>query len=435
MPNWSPTVLPQAAPRPDYSNLARGINMGAQTLMEALNARKQRQRQAMIDQRDESRYRDTQTRQVAQDALSAKLAESTLATHNLQQEAAASDLGYVPTGTTTAERLRPVAAAPAAGLGGAAGMTATAGQQALTSLQSALDATPAPTRTINGQSVVRDPLMTRDARDEQRAVRMANTQFTNQRSLQSDSFAHDDASQGKSQTFTAGENAKNRAHGTGMALLSRNAPQLVASADGYVSVDPTTGRAVPVTTGDGRSVMKPAPSNPGTQVPTSMVDATSTNYDLLTSIDEALDALEAGGGKGHIGGKRYVLPNIVSQHTDPAGNEIRGRIAGISNKQYKNMSGSAVSLAEDKRMQPDLPRVDDTPEAARAKLERLRSSIAREDGMIRQYYSEQNGYRGLPPARPDRDATRAEALTAIKNGADPAAVKARYKQMTGKELN
>ena len=333
----------------------------------------------------------------------------------------AADRGYVDPGETAAART--------SNFGAATAPANSVGMQGANALASALDgvqrAQPSMRVPDAGdpramRSLVLDPTKTPDAKAEQTAQREL------ERTL---AFAPKQAAAMREATI--GVDRRNR---TGDFKPVERAPQLIQTESGYMTVDPQTGQARPVMSGGQPIKGAPRPSN-ATQVPTSMVDATSTNYDLLTSIDDALDALDGGVGKGHIGGKRYVLPNIVSQHTDPAGNEIRGRIAGISNKQYKNMSGSAVSLAEDKRMQPDLPRVDDTPEAARAKLERLRSSIAREDGMIRQYYSEQNGYRGLPPARPDRDATRAEALTAIKNGADPAAVKARYKQMTGKELN
>lgn len=406
MPNWAPTVLPQAAPRASYDALFQALNGAADSYGQAKQQRQafdyRKKRDAMADARtsaemDAADVRDAEAaaqrtidneRTKRLDAANALTQE--LSRQNTAQEMnfRAADRGFVDAGDTAAARTSNFgqSVAPANG----------AAMQGANALASALDGAqrtqpqmrvPDAANPQAMRSLVLDPTKTPEARAE------ATAQRELERTL---AFAPKQAAAMRQATIGV-----DRANRTGDFKPIERAPQLVQTESGFMTVDPQTGQARPIMSNGQPVKGAPRPTN-ATQVPTSMVDATSTNYDLLTSIDDALDALDEGGGKGHLGAKRYFMPNILTQHTDPKGNDIRGLIAGIGNKQYKNMSGSAVSLAEDKRMQPDLPRVDDTPEAAKAKLERLRNSIAREDGMIRQYYAPENGYRGLPPARPAR---------------------------------
>lgn len=134
----------------------------------------------------------------------------------------------------------------------------------------------------------------------------------------------------------------------------------------------------------------------GNMVPGGAIETIASNARTLDQIDAAIATLESGDGKGHIGPSRRFLPNMVSQLTDPAGDEIRGLVAGIGSLQYKDLSGAAVSVSEDKRLQPSIPRADDTPDAALAKLRRLKQSIESIDGTVRAYYTPENGYRPIP---------------------------------------
>lgn len=95
-------------------------------------------------------------------------------------------------------------------------------------------------------------------------------------------------------------------------------------------------------------------------------------------------------------GLENVLPDEWQQRADPQGINVRAAIGDIGSVIIHDRSGAAVTLSEAPRFKPFVPRITDSPEAARKKTERLLSMLADEGISMQGLYSQDQGYRGLP---------------------------------------
>ena len=135
------------------------------------------------------------------------------------------------------------------------------------------------------------------------------------------------------------------------------------------------------------------PEEKFSKIPSGVITNFNENEGLLSRIGEAKRLVEANKNTAALGA-RNVLPDMLRQRTDPAGNELRAIIAQIGSLKYKDMSGAAVTVSEDRRMAPYIPKLTDTPEAAMTKLaglERELQNIQRETAL-----AYQNGYQPIP---------------------------------------
>lgn len=141
-----------------------------------------------------------------------------------------------------------------------------------------------------------------------------------------------------------------------------------------------------VRTVDKPGVVVPGPQNTGAA---SIKTAVAQNRAQLKLIDDALGELakhpDAVGMKRAIGD---VIPplggvaDFINQRQDPGGVAARAQIANVGSWQIKDRSGAAVTISEFPRLAPFVPRVGDTPQTIRIKLQKLREGIEEETRLL-----------------------------------------------------
>jgi hypothetical protein len=116
-------------------------------------------------------------------------------------------------------------------------------------------------------------------------------------------------------------------------------------------------------------------------VPENVLKALLTNSTSERQVDTALQLLggkTVDGMKGDpsaIGPAQGRIPDIILQKTNPNGVTTRAAIADIGSMIIHDRSGAAVTIAEMPRLVPFIPQITDTPEAAKAKLTRMKAEL------------------------------------------------------------
>jgi hypothetical protein len=162
-------------------------------------------------------------------------------------------------------------------------------------------------------------------------------------------------------------------------------------------------------------------------VPENVLKAMLTNSTSERQVDTALQLL---GGKtvdglqgdsGAIGPIQGRIPDTVLQKTNPNGVVTRAAIADIGSMIIHDRSGAAVTIAEMPRLIPFIPQITDTPEAAKAKLTRMKAELTNIGNEFRAVH-ESAGYTmptGLQPnakvANPKPTPTQADINYAKNN--------------------
>lgn len=112
-----------------------------------------------------------------------------------------------------------------------------------------------------------------------------------------------------------------------------------------------------------------------------MTGAVREKVAMFDALDQGIDELTKGGGLleryPESIGLRFVGPDQVNQRLDPKGVDLRAAIANVTTQLLNLRSGAAVSEGEYARLVPLIPTRTDTPQAARAKLQRLRTELRR----------------------------------------------------------
>lgn len=127
------------------------------------------------------------------------------------------------------------------------------------------------------------------------------------------------------------------------------------------------------------------------EIPSSVITNFVENEGLTDTIETAIQGLRK--KPDAIGGKT-MIPDIALQRIDPEGAEVRALIAQVGSLKYKDMSGAAVTVSEDKRMAPYIPKLTDSAETARVKLKGLLREIGNIQKGISDAYRE--GFRQIP---------------------------------------
>ena len=137
---------------------------------------------------------------------------------------------------------------------------------------------------------------------------------------------------------------------------------------------------------------KPIPGGPANkEVPSSIVQGFVDNEKLLGTIQEAIQGVQK--NPGAIGFKN-LMPDSLVQRADPEGASTRALIAQVGSLKYKDMSGAAVTVSEDQRMAPYIPKLTDSPEVVATKLQGLAEEIQRvQKGTATAY---KDGHRLIP---------------------------------------
>lgn len=138
----------------------------------------------------------------------------------------------------------------------------------------------------------------------------------------------------------------------------------------------------------------------------------ATNRITMSAIDDAIAQIQK--HPTAIGARRLLLPDMVSQRTDPEGVLARAAISDVGSLKIHERTGAAMSPKEWKRLSGFIPTENDDSETAIKKLQRMKEIIAEETDAL--------AGNGRPPASPASD-SRAVPLGA---GVD---VKALVRQM------
>lgn len=150
--------------------------------------------------------------------------------------------------------------------------------------------------------------------------------------------------------------------------------------------------------GDG--TLEPIPGGPGDKakklIPVSppVVRGYIENNQSIRNIDRAMTALNK--YPNAVGLGMGILPDAITQRTDPKGVEARAAISNIGSLIIHDRSGAAVTASETPRLKPFIPNNGDDAPTVRKKLAQLRAAIAEMQSDIDAVYNPEQGYRSLP---------------------------------------
>jgi len=160
-------------------------------------------------------------------------------------------------------------------------------------------------------------------------------------------------------------------------------------------------------------------------LPEGVLKALLTNSTSERQVDTALQLLggkTVDGLKGDpsaIGPVQGRIPDTILQQTNPGGVITRAAIADIGSMIIHDRSGAAVTISEMPRLIPFIPSITDSPEAAKAKLTRMRAELTNIGNEFRAVH-EASGYTmpatGLnPQAKVDRPVPTQNDINYAKN--------------------
>ena len=130
-------------------------------------------------------------------------------------------------------------------------------------------------------------------------------------------------------------------------------------------------------------------------VPATVIKGIAANTQMLSTIQQALDALDPakGGDPDAVGFKGYI-PDTMLNRMDEKGTKARGLLARVAAQEFHDFSGAAVTASEAARLKPFLPAVNDDIKTVRNKLESLKNQVEGLNSFQREAYAE--GFQALP---------------------------------------
>lgn len=144
--------------------------------------------------------------------------------------------------------------------------------------------------------------------------------------------------------------------------------------------------------GNAQIIPNVSPMEKHRPVPSSVVTDFITNEGILDAIEGAKSEVEK--RPGAFGPANMVVPDVIRQRTDPEGVTGRALVSQVGSMKYKTMSGSAVTISEDKRLTPYIPRLHDSPETVKKKLDGLAKEIRNIQSGFATAYTD--GYQAIP---------------------------------------
>lgn len=102
------------------------------------------------------------------------------------------------------------------------------------------------------------------------------------------------------------------------------------------------------------------------------------NRTRMRVIDDAITKIGANPSATGLQRGIPILGDIVNQRADPSGIDTRAAIADVGSLVIHDRSGAAVTAAEWPRLQPFIPKINDTHEAVIRKLQRMKQIIESE---------------------------------------------------------
>ncbi len=107
-------------------------------------------------------------------------------------------------------------------------------------------------------------------------------------------------------------------------------------------------------------------------MPATMAGAYNGNETSLKEIDDAIAAVKK---NPKAFGLTKIGPNILNETVDPGGVDARAKVARVGSVKRHDISGAAVTLAEDKKLAPWLPEAHQSSETILKKLNNLRAEL------------------------------------------------------------
>jgi hypothetical protein len=135
------------------------------------------------------------------------------------------------------------------------------------------------------------------------------------------------------------------------------------------------------------------------RAPSAVQSGYVANRKSISQIDAAIAAIKA---NPNAFGLKNTFGDQVNQRLDPGGVGPRAAVANIGSMVIHDRSGAAVTMSEQPRLLPFVPRVTDTPEAAIKKLQLLKEQYSATNAEIDTVFSEDAGY--IPMAGPSQSA-------------------------------
>jgi hypothetical protein len=123
----------------------------------------------------------------------------------------------------------------------------------------------------------------------------------------------------------------------------------------------------------GKPAIIPGVAPPPREVPAATREKLAQNSVTLSKIDRALGLVDQQPGSF---GLQNVLPDAVTQRTDPSGVEARALVADIGGQKIHDRSGAAVSVGESARLKPYIPAATDDAGTVKKKLRLFRDEYA-----------------------------------------------------------
>lgn len=160
----------------------------------------------------------------------------------------------------------------------------------------------------------------------------------------------------------------------------------------------------------------------GTQkpVPNAVAQGYMGNQQQLRTIDAAITALES--NPDAVGAKGYLpdaILNRIPGRGMAGGVDARAGVADVGSLEIRDRSGAAVTASEFPRLKPFIPDIRDDATTALKKLRRMRDIIAEESQAMAEFYTPDQGYRGLPPMRASTPAAKPSPSAALAGRGRP----------------
>lgn len=132
-----------------------------------------------------------------------------------------------------------------------------------------------------------------------------------------------------------------------------------------------------------------------TQVPAQVIQAVNGNRRQLNTIDQAIQLLRE---HPTAVGIRRTLPDALNQVLDPEGVPTRAAVSDVGSLLIHDRTGAAMNAAESMRLKPFIPGPNDQSAAAIQKLERLKAALQMETDLLQASY--EKAQRSATPTTP-----------------------------------
>lgn len=142
------------------------------------------------------------------------------------------------------------------------------------------------------------------------------------------------------------------------------------------------------------------------------------DLEMIRQIDLASGALKH--NPGAIGPVKGHVPNWMLQVADPSGIPARATLAGVMNSGFHDLYQSRLTEREIQQGGLQLPTMNDTPEAAQAKLAFMRNRVTQDLNDKAQMYSPKSGY-VMDPVMADRIKQFSQGAPGMSAPAQPGA--------------